>query len=382
MEHLRAVSPVPKVAFITDSAGPNPLSLKGEAIAGSANEIGISFDLLYIDDSVAPETRGSTRKFSLGEVRAAYATPKIVRYLRSERPSVLIVNSGQLGPAAVVAGRLAGVPVIPWETSFTDIEAHIVGFRKRVSFRLERVLYRWAAAIAAESTDMVDWIPEHRPVDESRTLFWPAPFDHRWIRESAADQVTESRGTLRLVAVGRLAEQKGYDVLIEALSLADPDLPEWRLDILGAEEGWKGGWEGQVRTMIERRGLTDRVSLLGLKENPFPDMARADLFVHAARWEHFGNVIVEAMSLGTPVLATSCLGGPHEILGEGRFGRLVPNEDPKAFAAAIVELANDPTERKRLGEAGRARSEDYSVDRLLPGMLADIERVVGVSFDR
>jgi glycosyltransferase involved in cell wall biosynthesis len=93
-------------------------------------------------------------------------------------------------------------------------------------------------------------------------------------------------------------------------------------------------------------------------------------------------VIVETMALGTPVLATTCPGAPREILDGGKYGRLVPNEDPAAFAAALVELANDPDERRRLGEAGRVRAEDYSADRLLPGMLADIERVTGVDFGR
>jgi glycosyltransferase involved in cell wall biosynthesis len=124
------------------------------------------------------------------------------------------------------------------------------------------------------------------------------------------------------------------------------------------------------------------VRLVGYLENPYESVRRSHLFLHSARWEAFGNVIVEAMTVGTPVILADCPGSPKEILDGGRYGKLVPNEDPEAFAAAVVGLANDPAERQRLGELGRKRSEDYSVDRLLPGMLADIERVTGADFGR
>ena len=91
-------------------------------------------------------------------------------------------------------------------------------------------------------------------------------------------------------------------------------------------------------------------------------------------------MIVEAMACGTPVIVTDCPGAPKEILDGGRFGRLVSNEDPAALARALVELANDPAERTRLSEAGRQRADAYSADHLMPGMLADIERVSGVDF--
>lgn len=382
MERLGKMRTPLRIAYLTDSWGPNPLSRQGAALSRAAGEMGIPFDLLLLDDSVPEEREGTSRRFSLGEVRAAYASPAIVRYLRSERPGVLIVHSGQLGPAAVVAGRLAGVPVVVRETTFTDLETDSVGFRKRVSFRLERLLYRWAALVVAESNDMVGWASGSRGIPRSRIPVWPGSHDIDRIRRLAGEAGPETGEPFRMIAVGRLAKQKGYDVLIEALSIASPDLPDWTLDILGAEEGWKGRWKERIERMVEERGLSDRVRLQGLVDNPYPMMTRADLLVHAARWEHFGNVIVESLAVGTPVLATDCLGGPAEILGDGRFGRLVPSEDPAAFAAALVELASDPEERRRLGEAGRPRADDYSAERLLPGILNDLERFTGVSFGR
>jgi glycosyltransferase involved in cell wall biosynthesis len=229
---------------------------------------------------------------------------------------------------------------------------------------------------------VVEWASADRRVPADRVFLWPNVFDLDAVRAEGGDQGPPEEPPLRLISVGRLVEQKAYDVLIEALGLADADLPEWRLEILGSEDGWRGNWEARMKAMIEERGLGEKVKLVGHLENPHESIKRSHLFLHPARWEAFGNVIVETMALGTPVLATTCPGAPREILDGGRYGRLVPNEDPEAFAAALVELANDPDERKRLGEAGKGRAEDYSVDRLLPGMLADIERVTGADFGR
>lgn len=374
---MEVAGPGPRVAFITHNWGANGLSRIERTLFGAALKAGIPFDGLYLDPSVPEIEEGTSRRVSLGGVRAAYAAPAILRYLMESRPSVLIVKAGQVAPAAVMAGRLAGVPVVHWETTFTDRELDSTRFRQRVGYMVEGTFIRRAAAVAVNSTDMRDWVVSERKRPAGKVLFWPTPFDLGLIREMGGAPGRESSGPFRMVAVGRLAEQKGYDVMLEALSLADPHLPAWTLDIIGAEEGWKGGWQERVEGMASGFGFSEKVKLRGLLENPYPRMAEADLFVHAARWEAFGNVLIEALALGTPVLATDCPGGPHEILGEGAFGRLVPNEDPRALAEALISLAGDPDERMRLGEAGMQRSENYSVERLFPRMLTDIERVTG-----
>lgn len=380
MEYLMSGSGMrPRIAYVTHHWGPNPLCKIEGTLFDALGAAGIPFDGVYLDYPIPEAEKGKSRRISLGGGRAAYAAPKLIRYLKDSRPSVLIIKAGQLGPAAVIAGAVTKVPVIQWETTFTEREFDSIGFRQRMGYRVEGAFFRRASRVAANSSDLAEWSASKGRVGQSNLLIWPTPFDLRKLRALAGSPVRGPDGPFQMIAVGRLAKQKGYDVLLEALALASPDLPEWRLDILGDEEGWRGDWQRRIKDMVHEFGLESRVRLLGLLENPYPAMASADLLVHAARWEAFGSVIVEAMALGRPVLATSCPGGPHEILGEGRFGRLVPSEDPEAFAVVLVELANDPIERRRLGEAGRARSEDYSVERLLPGMLSDIQDVTGVS---
>jgi glycosyltransferase involved in cell wall biosynthesis len=300
--------------------------------------------------------------------------------MRRARPKAVIVKSGQLGPATVLAGWITGTPVIPWEPTITDLEVDSVGPRMKAMFRVQRLLYRRAAALAGASKDVADWASRDRGLPPSRVFVWPNAFDLDRIRREGGSEGPPPSPPIRMIAVGRLVEQKAYDVMIEALAIADPDLPDWHLEILGEEGVWKGNWRARIEEMVALHGLEGRVSLVGYLENPYEAVKRSHLFLHSARWEAFGNVIVEALALGTPMVLCDCPGAPREILEGGRYGRLVPNEDREAFAAAVVELAGDPTERRRLSELGLERVEDYSAERLLPGMLADIERVTGVSF--
>jgi glycosyltransferase involved in cell wall biosynthesis len=151
------------------------------------------------------------------------------------------------------------------------------------------------------------------------------PVEHPWLGE---------RRVPTLVAVGRLIPQKDFATLLEAFALVRRQR-EARLVVLG-----EGPLRPELEDLAERLGVSGDVSMPGFVANPYPSMAAADAFVLSSRWEGSPGVLIEAMSCGTPVVATDCPSGPRQILQDGRHGRLVPVGEPRAMADALLEALN------------------------------------------
>jgi GalNAc-alpha-(1->4)-GalNAc-alpha-(1->3)-diNAcBac-PP-undecaprenol alpha-1,4-N-acetyl-D-galactosaminyltransferase len=164
----------------------------------------------------------------------------------------------------------------------------------------------------------------------------------------------------RLLAVGRLDPQKGFDLLIEAFVQLAHLFPAWELLILG---------EGPARRDLEARiaghRLADRIHLPGRRPDPFPFYRGADLFVLSSRFEGFPGVLVEAMAMGLPVAGTACTGSVTEILEGGRSGLLLAPNSAKALEEGLGKLMGDAELRERLALAARGVVERYCPDRIL-----------------
>jgi len=156
-----------------------------------------------------------------------------------------------------------------------------------------------------------------------------------------------------IVACGRLKALKGFSSLIDALAEVRKFIPA-HLWIIG---------DGEQRSFLEkkirRRGLEGCVRLLGFQQNPFKYMAAADLFVLSSRFEGFGNVIIEAMACGAPVVATDCPFGPGEIIKDGKNGILVAPDSTGALAEGMLRVLTDKELKKRLASGGATRSLDF-----------------------
>lgn len=158
-----------------------------------------------------------------------------------------------------------------------------------------------------------------------------------------------------LVAAGRLVPAKGFDTLIDAAALLAARGTDFTLAIHGA-----GPLHDELVARIERHGLAHRVTLAGQSSNLAGGMAAADLLVSSSRREGFGNVLVEAMALGTPVLATRS-GGPETFITHGANGFLTPADDPCALAGAIAALLADPARRASVREAAQVTAAGFTV---------------------
>jgi glycosyltransferase involved in cell wall biosynthesis len=157
-----------------------------------------------------------------------------------------------------------------------------------------------------------------------------------------------------VLAVGRLVPEKGHMDLLQALKILPDDVT---LTIAG-----EGPERSRLEAAITSLGLERRVRLAGYLTDPAPLYAAAKVLALPSHTEAFGNVVVEAMGFGLPVVAADC-GGPAEILGRGEFGRLVPVGDASAMAAALQDALADPGDPA----IRRERAEAFSVARVLDG---------------
>jgi glycosyltransferase involved in cell wall biosynthesis len=231
--------------------------------------------------------------------------------------------------------------------------------------------YRRSDAVIALSQGVADALSHIDPRLRPLTQVIPnAALDDslRTLRQEPC--VVARPGGPLLVACGRLNEQKGYPVLLEAVK---------RLQYERSVSLWIVG-EGPLRASLERRvqdlAIADRVHFLGFRPNPYPFMAAADVFVLSSHYEGFGNVIVEAMACGAAVVSTSCPYGPPEVIRSGENGILVEPNDAEALASGIRRVLDDAALRARLAEAGSATAERYRDTRIASEYAALFRRVL------
>lgn len=157
-----------------------------------------------------------------------------------------------------------------------------------------------------------------------------------------------------IVAVGRLTPQKDFGMLLRAFAIVR-QRQKARLLILG-----EGEERPRLVQLTQSLGVAEWVTMPGFVPNPYPYMARASVLALSSRYEGFANVLVEALALGVRAVATDCPYGPSEILDGGRYGRLVPVEDPKAMAQALLEALRSPVNKEVLQARARAFSSDVA----------------------
>jgi glycosyltransferase involved in cell wall biosynthesis len=226
---------------------------------------------------------------------------------------------------------------------------------------LRSVVYRRADAVVVQTETIAEWF-RARLGKEARVVVIPNPVAPSSHLESV---VRHSRPFI--LAAGRLAHQKGFDLLLRAFGAASARPQELQLVIAG--EGPEGQ---QLRDLAAQLGLAERVSFPGRVRDLSDLMKAAVAFILPSRYEGFPNVLLEALAVGVPCVAADGPGATREILGDGAYGLLVPPEDWQALAQAIERITTDSELRRRYVQAAPAAIEPYRLDRVV----AQWERVV------
>ncbi len=255
--------------------------------------------------------------------------------------------------------RLVLTERVHLSTALSDASA----WRRRYLPGLVGRTYPFADALVAVSVGVADDLAPLAglPRGRVRTVYNPVvrPEIRRLAAEPAPHRWLSDGGPPVVLGAGRLTEQKDFPTLVSAFAKARRQRP-LRLVILGEAQRADADRtaRAELRGLAERLGVGAEVELPGFVANPYAWMARASLFALSSAWEGFGNVLVEAMACGCPVVSTDCPSGPAEILGGGRYGPLVPVGDPDALAAAMLRTLAAPPEMAEL----TARADQFSVD--------------------
>lgn len=284
----------------------------------------------------------------------------LVRYLRGRKPDVMLASMWPLTTLAVIGAKVARFQgkVIASEHSALSRSPLATG----LSGLALRTGMRWvnghADSVVGVSAGVVEdlyrlGLPKgkgvtiHNPVELSGSQLLPDGWsEYSWFQVDRR---------LRLLAVGSLKPAKDYPTLLRAMRRVRDSVERVELLILGT-----GSLEPDLRAQRDALGLSDVVHFGGFVSDPGPFYRAAGVFVLSSAWEGFGNVIVEALAAGTPVVATNCQSGPAEILEEDKYGSLTPVGDDLALAKAIEASLK----AEYSADALRRRAADFSPERI------------------
>ena len=272
--------------------------------------------------------------------------------------------------AAGTAARFVISQQTPVSAFLTDADYHWRRPADRALFTAAaRAVYPRSDLVVAASSGVADDLVTHCNVSRPQIAVVPNPVDVDDVERKAAEPVDHDRrdGVPVIVTAGRLADAKNLPLLVESLRLlrARRGFTAW---ILG-----QGELEQDLRARVRAAGLDDSVTLLGFQVNPWKFMRAADVFVLTSHYEGFGNVLIEAMASGTPVVATASF-GTRDIVQHERTGLLVERHAPDAVADALDRVLGDAAYRARLAAAVRERAREFGIERVTAAFASALDR--------
>ena len=292
-----------------------------------------------------------------GDLRAVR---RIVRTLRrAERAGqgfdLVHAHSAKAGAVARLAALLARVPTVYTPHAWSFLAA---------GSRIERLLYRMVETVLSLVTRRIVCVSEGerelgRQVGaRAKCTVIPNGIDPP--AEALQNGNPRRDGSVVVGTVGRLAPQKGIDLLLEAAFLVTSRRPEVRFRIAG-----DGPSAAELHARAEELGIDDRARFDGLVDGPWGVLRELDVFVLPSRWEGMPFTLLEAMSGGLPVVSFD-VGGVRDLIIDERHGVVVAPGDVTGFAEAIVRYVDDPDQRRRTGRAARERVlQHFTFDRMV-----------------
>jgi glycosyltransferase involved in cell wall biosynthesis len=283
---------------------------------------------------------------------------KMAALLKREKIDIVHANTGLYYSSDVIqAASMAGIPVVSYERGYQNLD------------RYHRRLVRQVSAFACCSQFMLDHYRDQGIPSEKSYLAYDAVPLELYDPDTKPSLVSGTGSSVGIL--GRIIYWKGHKVFLQAAAMVLQRLPETRFFVVG---------DGPVRDELESHartlGIDDHVVFTGQRDDVPGILASLDLLVHAStRPEPFGRVILEAMAMAKPVVATD-LGAPREIVEDGVSGYLIPAGNPEVMAQRIVNILEDHRASREMGRHGRRRAgQSFSIEKTV-GKLEEIYAAV------
>ncbi|HWB00550.1 MAG TPA: glycosyltransferase, partial [Pirellulales bacterium] len=294
--------------------------------------------------------------FALGATKRRHypgAIVKLARVLRREQIDILQMHMFDPSAIGLLAAKLAG-------TGLTIVTRHHADFTTLYNRPIHRGIDRWQALTAdhvmaaSDAVKRAMMVYERVPEEKITVARYGYDFQslHPHLSHDERVQLRDSLGgnsRYLIATISRLSIEKGHQYLFEALRQLVVDHPKLKLLLAGS-----GPMEAELKQQVSQMGLAAHVEFLGWRPDIHRVMEAMDLIVHPSLHEAFCNVIIEAMALERPLVATDVAGAPEQIV-HLKSGLLIPPRDPAAIVAAVRELVADPTRAAGMGRAARQR---------------------------
>lgn len=299
-----------------------------------------------------------------------------IKAMLAERPAIVVTFTLETTLPMYVVRRFMGARGIRWVISEDSNTAKAIMDSCRYTG-----LIRWVSSVVGKAYCSADFVTtvsssvqrsvrQHYGVPKHKINTIHNPVDIATVKSMSTIDLNKQYDVDFILAVGRLVKVKQFDLLIRAFSEVRRS-HRIKLFILGS-----GPEKKNLQRTIQELGLSSEVCLIGFVDNPWAFMTRAKLLVVTSKIEGFGNVIVEAMAIGCPVLATRC-GGPEDIIKQGQNGVLVES-NCSAIATQINRLLDDSARRKRLAATAHLECEQYEPRLISDYFLAMLDRLYKV----
>jgi len=313
---------------------------------------------------------------SVGKVRKTtpvdvFASLKLLKKTSSRNFHILHAINPEIALAGIVQRRYEKIPLI-YEVHFPRLEPYRLSdalrYEKKLRWllfslhlRVDRLACKTATRILTPSTFLKERIVETYKIQPEKVLVVPDAVDHKIFCKKKQKQKPH-----KIISVGRLEYQKGYDTLLKAFKKIREYYPKARLDIVG---------DGPLREKLDKplKGVT--FSGFKTQEGVSTLLNQATLYVSATRAESFGMSHLEAMAAELPIVSTDA-GAIPELISDGVNGFLVPVDDPKALADKTIQLLGNPRLQRKFAKAGQKKAKGYTYKKRVDEVEKTYESIV------